>query len=136
MSSDKSKQCKFCGIFEGAPDRNGKAAHINRDNLCAPCYYVLERVKRQPEALDAEAHAWFNEMCEFNIKHGMFVPVAQRRTLKHLVPWQCKCCGTKAVLTRDPSYIHYCVQCADKIRRGRVMPKTRKTRKDCQQNKM
>ena len=136
MSSDKAKQCKFCGIFEGVPDRNGKAAHINRDNLCAPCYYVLERIKYQPEVLDAEAHAWFNEMCEFNMKHGMFVPVAQRRALSHLRPWQCKCCSSKNILARDTSYINYCTQCAGNIRRSREMPKTRKTRKDCQKNKM
>lgn len=124
------KTCKFCGIHEGAPDRRGDAAHINRDNLCAPCNYVLERVKRQPERLSVEDWDWFNGMCEFNIKHGMFVPVAQRRALKHLKPWQCKQCGTLNDTNRDPHYTNYCVACATDIRCRRDMPVHRRPRSD------
>lgn len=125
--------CKFCGIAEGAPDRKGKPAHINRDGLCAPCYYVLERVKYQPDKLDAEQHAWFNDICRFNMQHGMFVPVAQRRLLQYLKPkeaWRCKKCGQTLEALRDESYSNYCTVCAETIRKSRAMPKVRNTRSD------
>lgn len=76
------KTCKFCGLPEGAPGRNGKPVHINRDSLCAPCYRVLEKAKYQSDKLSDKEREWFDWMCEFNIKHGMFVPVAQRRMLR------------------------------------------------------
>jgi hypothetical protein len=127
--------CKFCGIHEGAPDRKGKPAHINRDGLCAPCYYILERMKRQPDALTNEQHAWFEEMCRFNMKHGMFVPVARRRDLAHLKPnepWICRRCGTTVEANRDNGYKNYCTMCADEIRLNRVSGQKRrsKTRSD------
>lgn len=117
------KACKFCGIIEGAPDRKGKLAHINRDGLCAPCYYILERIKYQPEALSAEQHKWFEKMCEFNIQHGMFVPIKQRRELAHLKPkqpWACRRCGATNEANKDLGYKNYCVMCADEIRRTRI----------------
>lgn len=125
--------CKFCGVAEGAHDRNGKLAHINRDKLCAPCYYVLERVKRQPEKLSADTLDWFVAMCEFNIKHGMFVPVAQRRRLQHLKPkqaWRCKRCGEANDAMRDGAYVNYCQTCAYTIRVERDMPVFRHRRND------
>lgn len=129
------RSCKFCGIAEGNPDRRGDPAHINRDNLCAPCYYVLERIKYQPGSLSEEQQEWFREMCEFNMVHGMFVPVAQRRELKHLKPWQCKGCNKRCMPTlleyvQDPHYVNYCKECATARRKKRDMRKARKTRSD------
>lgn len=117
--------CKFCGIAEGVPDRRGNRAHINRDGLCAPCYYVLERIKRQPDTLSDEQRAWFDEMCRFNMTHDMFVPVAQRRQLKHLKPWRCKRCGEEspmplACFVTDEHYVNYCRDCATAIRKSRA----------------
>lgn len=133
--------CKFCGVPEGSPDRRGDAAHINSDGLCAACYYVLERVKYQPEALSKEQHMWFEEMCRFNMTHGMFVPVTQRRQLKHLKPWECRRCKTRCMpslldYVQDPHYTNYCKECATLIRRERDMSKARKTRSDSHVNKM
>ena len=117
------KTCKFCGIPEGSVDRRGKPAHINRDKLCAPCYYVLERVKYQPEALSKSTMDWFVDMCKFNIQHGMFVPVKQRRELadlKPVKPWSCRRCDTAIVANQDFGYKNYCVACADEIRAIRM----------------
>lgn len=118
------KKCKFCGITE-------ETTHINRDSLCARCYRVLEKV-RQGRSTQEEKE-WHDEMCEFNIKHGMFVPVAMRRKLAHLKPvvaWSCKKCGSTVVGNQDTGYVNYCVACADEIRRNRNMPTHRKTRSD------
>lgn len=118
------KKCKFCGITE-------ETTHINRDSLCARCYRVLEKV-RQGRSTQEEKE-WHDEMCEFNIKHGMFVPVAMRRKLAHLKPaaaWSCKKCGSTVVGNQDTGYVNYCVACADEIRRNRNMPAHRKTRSD------
>ena len=130
MGSTEAATCKFCGIAEGAPDRRGNAAHINRDKLCAPCYYVLERVKREPEKLSQNDWGWFHDMCEFNMRNGMFVPVAQRRELSHLKPWTCKKCGSKHIIYRDANYTNYCTECASEIRLNREMPRYRKERSD------
>lgn len=118
------KKCKFCGITE-------ETTHINRDSLCARCYRVLEKV-RQGRSTQEEKE-WHDEMCEFNIKHGMFVPVAMRRKLAHLKPaavWSCKKCGSTIAGNQDTGYVNYCVACADEIRRNRNMPAHRKTRSD------
>ena len=118
------KACKFCGITE-------ETTHINRDSLCARCYRVLEKV-RQGRSTPGELE-WHNEMCEFNIKHGMFVPVAMRRKLAHLKPappWSCRKCGTTKVGNQDKGYKNYCVSCADDIRLSRKLPAYRKTRSD------
>lgn len=118
------KKCKFCGITE-------ETTHINRDSLCARCYRVLEKV-RQGRSTQEEKE-WHDEMCEFNIKHGMFVPVAMRRKLAHLKPaavWSCKKCGSTVAGNQDTGYVNYCVACADEIRRNRNMPAHRKTRSD------
>lgn len=118
------KACKFCGITE-------ETTHINRDSLCARCYRVLEKV-RQGRSTQEELE-WHNEMCEFNTKHGMFVPVAMRRKLAHLKPapvWSCKKCGTNMTSNRDKGYKNYCVSCADDIRLNRKLPTYRKTRSD------
>lgn len=118
------KKCKFCGITE-------ETTHINRDSLCARCYRVLEKV-RQGRSTQEEKE-WHDEMCEFNIKHGMFVPVAMRRKLAHLKPaavWSCKRCGSTVAGNQDTGYVNYCVACADEIRRNRNMPAHRKTRSD------
>ena len=88
-------KCKFCGITE-------ETTHINRDSLCARCYRILEKV-RQGRSTQEETE-WHDEMCEFNIKHGMFVPVAMRRKLAHLKPtpqWSCKKCGKTTITDRD-----------------------------------
>ena len=116
--------CKFCGITE-------ETTHINRDSLCARCYRVLEKV-RQGRSTQEELE-WHSEMCEFNIKHGMFVPVAMRRKLAHMKPqaaWSCKKCGTTIAGNQDTGYVNYCVECADEIRRNRNMPAKRKVRSD------
>ena len=118
------KKCKFCGITE-------ETTHINRDSLCARCYRVLEKV-RQGRSTQEEKE-WHDEMCELNIKHGMFVPVAMRRKLAHLKPaavWSCKKCGSTIAGNQDTGYVNYCVACADEIRRNRNMPAHRKTRSD------
>lgn len=117
-----TKSCKFCGIAEGNTDRRGKPAHINRDKLCAPCNYILERVKYQPDKLDAGTMDWFVAMCEFNMKHGMFVPIKQRRELAHLKPvnWTCRRCGTNRITDQDFAYRNYCVVCAEAMRAERM----------------
>lgn len=119
-------KCKFCGVTDDIK-------HINRDSLCARCYRILEKV-RQGRSTQEEKE-WHDEMCRFNIKHGMFVPIAMRRKLAHLKPapvWACKKCGKKVITDRDANYINYCVACADEIRRNRKMPAKaeRKTRSD------
>lgn len=117
------KSCKFCGITE-------ETTHINRDRMCARCYRITEKAKQN--VLTPEESEWFEEMCRFNIQHGMFVPVAQRRRLRAEYPqqWSCKRCGTTRTANQDSSYVNYCVACADDIRRGRRMPADRKTRSD------
>ena len=124
------RACKFCGVAENTPDRRGNAAHINRDNLCAPCNCLLERVKREPDRLSVDDWNWFNEMCASNMKYGRFVPVAQRRELKHLKLWRCKKCGTFNDTNRDAHYTNYCVACATAIRCNRDMPLRRRQRSD------
>ena len=117
-------KCKFCGITE-------ETTHINRDSLCARCYRILEKV-RQGRSTQEELE-WHNEMCEFNIKHGMFVPVAMRRKLvKPPVAWSCKKCGKTNITDRDFNYTNYCAACADEIRRSRDIPAgaNRKKRSD------
>ena len=92
---------------------------------------MLEKV-RQGRSTQEELE-WHNEMCEFNIKHGMFVPVAMRRKLAHLKPapaWSCKKCGTTKAGNQDKVYKNYCVSCADDIRLSRKLPAYRKTRSD------
>lgn len=105
------KTCKFCGIGEDTQ-------HINRDNLCARCYRILNKVRQG--VASAEETEWHEEMCRFNMRHGMFVPVARRRELAHLKPWTCKSCGTQMVVRQDSGYKNYCVRCADRIRADRV----------------
>lgn len=117
------KTCKFCGVLEGGVDRNGKPAHINRDNLCAPCYRVLEQVKYQPDRVSKSTMDWFVDMCKFNIQHGMFVPLRQRRELADLKPaaqWHCKSCGTATITNQDFGYKNYCVVCAEELRARRM----------------
>lgn len=140
------KTCKFCGVMEGLPDRRGKPAHINRDGLCASCYYVLERARVRPESLSVADMRWFEEMCEENRQQrrrvdkamrdakavGMtytgpskrFIPAAQRRV------WHCAQCDISDERKRDDAYSRYCTACADYIRRNRSMPAVRKTRSD------
>lgn len=113
------KKCKFCGLPEGAPGRNGKSVHINRDNLCAPCYRVLEKVKYNVGALTDQELEWFEWMCKINIKSGMFVPVAQRRRLRAAQKWTCKRCGCSDLLWRDDNYTNYCKDCASDARKRR-----------------
>lgn len=120
------RTCKFCGIGEDVK-------HINRDNLCTRCYRVLEKVRRG--VASAEENEWHEEMCRFNMQHGMFVPVARRRDLAYLKPmepWACRRCGTTVEANKDNGYKNYCVVCADEIRANRVAgQKTRsKTRSD------
>ena len=119
------KTCKFCGIGENIK-------HINRENLCARCYRILMKVRQG--LASAEEEAWHEEMCRFNMKHGMFVPVARRGELAHLKPkpvWRCRRCGTTAESNKDLGYKNYCVMCADDIRRDRVSnQKKRATRSD------
>lgn len=117
--------CKFCGITE-------ETTHINRDKLCARCYRILEKV-RQGRSTQEEKE-WHDKMCEFNMKHNMFVPIAMRKKLLHLKPtsqWQCKKCGTVNCSNQDKGYKNYCVACADDIRMNRHLPTERKKRKDC-----
>lgn len=142
------KICKFCGVVDGKPDRKGHPAHINRDDLCAPCYNLLERVKRTPGAVTPEERQWFEDMCEANRAQrrrvdemkrqakdiGMryagpdkrFVPIAQRRV------WACAHCGISDVTKQDPYYKRYCAACADIVRHHRSMPSkaNRKERSD------
>ena len=116
--------CKFCGIAEGAPDRRGNEAHINRDSLCAPCNYVIERIRRQPDKVKPEDYEWFVDMCTFNEKVGMYVPrfEARRRFV-----WKCAKCGRTTA--QDRYYKKYCALCADIVRRHARIGK-RKTRSD------
>ena len=98
-------------------------ARINRDNLCAPCYRVLDKIKYQPDAVSKSTMDWFVDMCKFNIQHGMFVPIRQRRELAHLKPvaaWSCKRCGTVRLADQDFGYKNYCVECADELRAQRM----------------
>lgn len=120
------RTCKFCGIGE---DTN----HINRDNLCARCYRILNKVRQG--LASAEEVKWHNEMCRFNMQYGMFVPVAMRRELAHLKPpkpWVCRRCGTTVESNKDKGYKNYCVMCADEIRFQRQLSQKseRKTRSD------
>lgn len=125
--------CKFCGVTEGMPDRKGRAAHINRDGLCAACYNVLEKMKRQPGKLSYEDRRWFDETCQFNFKRGMFVPVAQRRTLRATQPWSCAKCGNTNPVDRDDNYKKYCIICAQEARCNRRQCEDRKKRSDIKQ---
>lgn len=108
------KACKFCGVTESTK-------HINRDNLCARCYRILEKVRQG--VASAEEVKWHDNMCRFNIQHGMFVPVRARRELAHLKPvpkWACRRCGTTAIVRQDHMYKHHCVRCADAVRAERL----------------
>lgn len=108
------KACKFCGTPEDI-------AHINKDTLCARCYRVLMKVRSG--VASAEEEAWHEEMCRFNMQHGLFVPVARRSDLAHLKPrpaWACRHCGSTVEANKDNGYVHYCVTCADEIRAARV----------------
>lgn len=129
------KECKFCGVLEGRQDYRGKPAHINRNNLCTHCSYVLERARVRPEVLSVDDMRWFEEMCEENrqqrrrIEKAMqqakearrpyggpmkrFLPVSQRRV------WHCAYCDTGDESRRDAHYLKYCVTCANVIRRTR-----------------
>lgn len=142
------KTCKFCGTVERQLDRKGRPAHINRDDLCAPCYNLLERIKRTPDRVTPEEQAWFDDMCEANRAQrrrveemqrqakavGMrytgpekrFVPIAQRRV------WACAHCGLSDERRRDIHYKRYCAACADTVRHHRSMPAkaNRKERSD------
>ena len=115
------KVCKFCGLTEATH-------HINRDNMCARCYRITEKAKKN--LLTREEQLWFEEMCRFNFKHGMFVPVKQRRELREAAPWRCKKCGTTEIRCRDESYTNYCTTCTYIIRHSRLMPAVRKIRSD------
>lgn len=108
------KKCKFCGITE-------ETQHINRDNLCARCYRILGKVRRG--VASAEELEWHEDMCRFNMQHGMFVPVARRRDLQHLKPlraWSCRRCGKTREADKDNSYVNYCVTCAEDMRAQRM----------------
>lgn len=110
----KKRSCKFCGVTEDTK-------HINRDNLCARCYRILEKVRSG--VASAEEVQWHDDMCRFNIQHGMFVPIRQRRELAHLKPapqWHCRRCGTATITNQDFGYKNYCVECADEMRSQRM----------------
>lgn len=110
----KKKSCKFCCVTE-------ETTHINRDKLCARCYRILERVRRG--VASAEEIEWHDSMCRYNMQHGMFVPIKQRRELADLKPakpWSCRRCGTSRVTNQDFGYKNYCVACADEIRARRM----------------
>ena len=91
--------CKFCG---------DSTARINRDGLCARCYRVIERVRRQPEKTTPEDLEWFEDMCRFNERYGLFVPRFRQQ-------WHCARCG--CTYDRDISYKKYCTNCATVVRR-------------------
>ena len=113
--------CKFCGVAEGALDRRGAAAHINRDGLCNSCHQLMRVIKEgRPCSLDDRV--WFGKTCRLNMSLGRFVPAAQRRRLKAARPWQCKRCGSFRETFRDENYRNYCITCAANIRRERHMP--------------
>ena len=124
-------RCKFCGVAEGAQDRRGAVAHINRDGLCNSCYQLLRVIKEgRPCSLDDRM--WFEKMCELNMSLGRFVPAAQRRQLKAKRPWQCRHCGSFKEFMKDEHYKNYCMPCAAAIRRERQLPTKaeKKTRSD------
>lgn len=129
------KVCKFCRMQEGAPGGRDGKLHINRDNLCGPCATLLDKIKYQPEKVDAETREQFVANCEWNFKHDYFVPVAQRRELRAKQVWTCKRCGRQRqgeLVKPDKSYKNYCEACAEDIRLCRNMPLkcNRKTRSD------
>lgn len=129
-------KCKFCQTPEGAPGGRTGVIHINRDKLCGPCATLLDKVKYQPEKVDEETMEQFKANCERNFKHGLFVPVVQRRELRAGITkeWRCKTCGRSeaenAIVAKG--YTNYCTACADEIRIHRNMPprSVRKTRSD------
>ena len=127
-------KCKFCQLPEGAPGRSGKPVHINRDSLCGPCYTLLEKVKYQPDKIDAATMEQFVANCEWNFNHGLFVPLAQRKEWRSKQVWHCNKCGRQctADVRPDKTYKNYCECCAEDIRYNRNMPLngTRKARKD------
>lgn len=126
--------CKFCQSIEGSVGRSGKLVHINRDTLCGPCATLLDKVKYQPDKVNAEDKDFFDKQCLLNHQRGLFVPVAQRKVLRvaHPPKWHCKKCGTGCVIDQDFNYKNYCIKCADEIRHNRKMPPkaARKTRSD------
>lgn len=130
------KHCKFCQMPDGAPGGRGGVLHINRDNLCGPCATLLDKVKYQPEKVDKRTMEQFVANCEWNFRHGLFVPVAQRRALRAArnTTWRCKACNRSEAehAIRAKGYTNYCTACADEIRIHRNMPPrgTRKTRSD------
>lgn len=130
--------CKFCQTPEGAPGGRTGVIHINRDKLCGPCATLLDKIKYQPEKVDEETMEQFKANCEWNLKHGLFVPVVQRRELRAGQGWTCRCCGrpSSAAVLPDKHYKNYCVVCAEDIRHNRNMPlkSMRKTRKDKKQD--
>lgn len=130
------KACKFCQMPEGAPGGRTGVIHINRDGLCGPCATLLDKVKYQPEKVDEATLSQFLANCEWNFKHGLFVPVSQRKALRDAQNkvWRCKSCGRSeadGILVAN-GYKNYCACCAEDIRCGRVMPlrSNRKTRSD------
>lgn len=128
--------CKFCQMPEGARGGRTGVIHINRDKLCGPCATLLDKIKYQPEKVDEETMEQFKANCEWNFKHGLFVPVAQRRELRagYVAQWRCKTCNRTEAdnAIRDKSYVNYCVACAEDIRLSRCMPprSMRKVRSD------
>lgn len=130
------RACKFCQTPEGAPGGRTGVIHINRDDLCGPCATLLDKIKYQPEKVDKKTMEQFVANCEWNLAHGLFVPIVQRRQLraKSSALWRCKTCGRPegdGVLV-DKSYKNYCQACAEDIRIARIMPprSARKVRKD------
>lgn len=111
------KTCKFCQMPEGAPGGRTGVLHINRDGLCGPCATLLDKVKYQPDKLDKETMEQFEANCRWNLAHGLFVPVAQRRSLRDTT-WRCKACGRPEgnEVVRANGYTNYCVVCAETIR--------------------
>jgi hypothetical protein len=84
---------------------------------------VLDHIKYRPEAVSKSTMDWFVDMCKFNIQHGMFVPIKQRRELADLKPakpWSCRRCGTATVTNQDFGYKNYCVECAYEMRAQRM----------------
>lgn len=134
-----NSKCKFCQMPEGAPSvgpgRRKGTIHINREGLCGPCATLLNKVKYQPEKVDKETMEQFVANCAWNLEHGYFVPVAQRRRLRAGLPWTCKGCkraeDLSVGLTRDKHYTNYCVVCADEIRRERVRALPKHYNKRC-----
>lgn len=102
------KTCKFCGCHIG---------HINRDGLCAKCATVINKACYAPEKLDAETLAQFKANCEWNLRHGMYVPSRYR---PRTTPPKgcCKKCGVRLTVFNTPTkgYVQHCIDCAHKIR--------------------